>query len=236
VLVWDATALTTQERADANNISLIASAAVDKNSTVARTPARTIVGLGDESDLNELLQRLTTSIKGLDDLKYKDKLRYNQSSTDPGVFSAAPFGAGGPCPTHQDYNPKDYGGSSRVVTFFLVLQDTTSQNGATYYFPGSRDVEKRERHAAPKPTRGRPRGRQARVRHEDGKVAAQHLDRDLEATFGRVVLAGPRLSIFRAEASNWHGAYANHGASLRSVVIWSYSTPNLVGVIGQEVH
>jgi hypothetical protein len=221
-LVWDAAALSADEVGIANKISAIAVAAVRQDSGVARI----IDGLRDNAELVNLLGILTDSINGLVSLPIDPHLALAHGATDPAVFTSTPTSqmrGGGRCPTHQDYSPVALGTASRSMSFIMLLQDTEKVNGATYVFPGSRLKELRE------PQVGRPAGG---VGHGDGKLSRNNLDRDLEAGFGRVVLAGQRLSIFRTEAGNWHGAYPNYGKALRSVIIWSYATSNIVAAYG----
>ena len=218
VLVWDAAALSVAEMDIANKISSIAVAAVRQDSKVARV----IDGLRDNAEFVGLLRELTDSINGLASLPTNPTLALALGALDPAVFTSKPISqmrGGGACPTHQDYVPAALGTASRSMSFIMLLQDTERVNGATYFFPGSRLKEVRE------PQVG---GTAGGFGHGDGKLSRNNLDRDLEREFGRVVLSGARLSIFRAESGNWHGAYPNYGTALRSVIIWSYATSNLV--------
>jgi len=92
VVQWHPDTDTDGQRAIAEKISKLALPEVGPYSTAARN----IDGLGHVADVNDLLQTLTRSIKGLHGIKGGEKLKYNMSPTDPGIFTAAPFGAGGP--------------------------------------------------------------------------------------------------------------------------------------------
>jgi hypothetical protein len=234
VLMLAGSELTAAERAIAEEVSKLALAKVDPHAKVGRV----IYSLGEVSELDAKLQELTASTMGLDGIQGSQNLKYSKSETDPGVFVAKPIRAGAPCPTHQDYNPASYRADSKAMSFTMLLQATTKSDGATYYFPGSRAVQKRERAPKAPKARGRPpkSASSKDVLHDDGFVAAQNLDRDLEKRFGRVVLAGDRLSIFRTESANWHGAYHNRGGTLRCILIWTYSTHNLAGAFQVVIH
>jgi hypothetical protein len=221
-LVWDAAALSTHEVDIANKISAIAVAAVRQNSSVARY----IDGLRDNAEFVGLVREFTVSINGLVSLPIDPHLALAHGATDPAVFTSVPTSQlrhGGRCPTHQDYEPMKFSPATRSMSFIMLLQDTEKKNGATYYYPGSRLKEKREAQVG---------GAAGGFGYADGKLSSNNLDRDLEKLFPRVVLAGARLSIFRAEAGNWHGAYPNYGKALRSVIIWSYATSNIVAAYG----
>ena len=185
------------------------------------------------------LEKLKQLINELDGLQGTDGLVFNGCSTDPAVFISQPrsggvFSSGGPCPTHQDYDVQSGAGKTgRCVQFCMLLQDVTQRDGATYVYPYSRHLKVRVRDQAEpvRQCRGRPRKRRrADIPPEQDGLNQHALDRDLAARCGDcIVLEGQRLTVFRFEGGEWHGALANSGDGARAVLMWSYCSPHLRG-------
>lgn len=198
------------------------------------TQARSITPAADP-ELARLLQNLTARLGGLPDGCHQ--FHWNAGATDPGVFTSAPVGdrfrSGGPCPLHQDYHPQGKFANARCLTFYMLLQDTDATLGPTYIYPGSRQLQSKKRAAAGGlQPRGRPPKKTVATATLSAELNPQSLARDLERYVGPpVLLTGKRLTIFRSESSEWHGALANHGDACRSILIWSYCTSTLRGKI-----
>ena len=221
-------ALSAEDRRLVEDVASCASALAVPQPTQARsiTPAA-------DSQLARLLRNLTARLGGLPD--GRRRFHWNAGATDPGVFTSAPVGvrfrSGGPCPLHQDYHPQGKLANARCLTFSMLLQDTDATLGPTYIYPGSRQLQGKKRATAGgfKP-RGRPPKKTVATETLSAELNPQSLARDLERNVGPpVLLTGKRLTIFRSESSEWHGALANHGDICRSILIWSYCTSTLRG-------
>ena len=179
---------------------------------------------------------LTNSVGGLADIDIE--LCFNRCASDPGVFNSRPSSAkasGGRCPTHQDYPGASYP-NSRCITFVMLLRDTRRRDGATYVYPGSRHLVARGR-KAPSPPEEKPVGRPPKRKRSEKQIGLNpsKLDRALRALCGPpIALEGERLTIFRFESGDWHGALRNTSEADRPVLIWSFCSRELLGSVSLE--
>ena len=235
VRVLPAAALAPEQRRLADGLARDAVAAA---STPKKLQARSIMPLKSAA-MEHQLKELTHALGGLEDI---DKtLCFNRCGTDPGAFTSEPAvkinGSGGPCTTHRDFEPKLFNASSRCVTFLMLCRDVGRRDGATYVYPGSRHLEKRPRVEPAEPV-AKPRGRPPKIKKTCNKQPGLNprvLDQDLTKLCGEpITFAGKRLSIFRSESAEWHGAYRNTSDAARCVLIWSYASKELIGKMGVE--
>ena len=235
VRVFPAAALAPEQRRLAD---VLARDAVAAASTPKKLQARHIVPLKSEV-MERQLKELTHALGGLDDID--ESLCFNRCGSDPGAFTSEPAfkinGSGGPCTTHRDFDPKLFHPSSRCITFLMLCRNVGPHDGATYVYPGSRNLEKRVR-VKPAESVDKHRGRPPKIKKRCNKQPGLNprvLDQDLTNLCGDPIsLAGKRLSIFRSESAEWHGAYRNTSDAARCVLIWSYASRELVGKIGVE--
>jgi len=162
-----------------------------------------------------------------------------------GVATSQQVGSSsGRCPLHRDYDSEVETPTTRSRTFYLHLQNVDSRSGPTFVFPYSRrlaarprprpSISKREGPGRPPAcaTRARrPATRAARVAgpSEHRQLDPRSLERELTKLIAPVVLVGPVGSVFCHESGDWHGARGNTSTRPRAELMWSYSTPDLVG-------
>ena len=232
--------LSRKQRRLAEKLANAASAAAVQS---RKLQARGIVPMKAAST-ERLLEDLTSVIGGLDDID--EALLFNRCGSDPGVFTSRPAGvtngSGGKCTTHVDYAASRFM-DSRCVAFYMLLRDVGPTDGPTYVFAGSRELEARPRaapalqasldKAAKKP--GRPAKKMKRSDAAKPGINPAALKNDLTRLCGQpIVFEGDRLTIFRSESSEWHGAKRNTSQADRSVLIWSYCSEMLLGKIDVE--
>lgn len=188
------------------------------------------------------MHALTMATGGLEGLG--PDLAFQSTEFDPAVVSSYPRQArlisGGRCPVHQDYCPTGKYKAAKTVSFYLLLQRTTKLSGATFVYPASREVRKRDE---PKPRLkeergpGRPPRRTKLVlSHLVAELNPHALEDGLKRRCGEpVYLAGEKLTLFRHESSEWHGALPNAGKRPRHVLMWSYGTKGMAKLFRKEV-
>ena len=219
----------------------LANAAAAAAAQPRKLQARGIIPMKD-APTEQLLEDLTSVIGGLDDID--EALHFNRCGSDPGVFTSRPArvtnGSGGQCNTHVDYVASNYRGC-RCVSFYMLLRNVGPTDGPTYVYAGSRELEARPRAAPPlhtSPVKAKKPGRPPkRKRSEAAKpgINPAALKHDLTRLCGQpIVFEGERLTIFRSESSEWHGAKRNTSQADRSVLIWSYCSEMLVGKMDVE--
>ena len=199
--------------------------------------ARNVFSVRHDPVIMKMLRDLTTLIGGLPGSATRWAMQVCEA--DPSVISSQPrsarFMSGGPLPVHQDYEPRLNYEKERSLNFYMLMQDTTHNNGATFIFPGSRALTV----AAPDTTmpkkRGRPAKKIAKKKSAGAPLHSHAMFASLQKHCGEpVVFAGKKYTIFRHESSDWHGAFPNNSGAERNLLAWSYITKGLVGAISLE--
>ena len=194
--------------------------------------AREVHSRGHDASLIKMLRDFTELVDGVP--PFSPPLVFHSCASDPGTFISHPqawggdFKSGGSLTLHQDYKPSP---ATRCVSYYMLLQDTPQQAGPTFVFPHSRELSEWECVEREARATGRPRKRRGRVEaRSDGQINPKNRNRSLKHLCGDpLLLTGARLTVFRHESAEWHGALPNQSNDRRCVLIWSYCTPDFQG-------